>query len=74
MAECVEALTALFEPDNSQLVKMDLTMAEAIMEPDKDHCVTLIVENQSLEPTQLMEGQVLEKVYPALLQPLNERD
>ena len=72
MAGCEEALIALFEPDNSQLARMGLTMAEAIMEPDKDHCVTLIVENQSVEPTQLVEGQVLGKVYPALLQPLNE--
>jgi len=42
-------------------------MAEAAMEPDADNCVTLIMQNDALEPTRLKKGQVLGRVYPASL-------
>jgi len=58
---------ALFEPDNHLLEMKGLSMAEAAMEPDADNCVTLIMQNDALEPTRLKKGQVLGRVYPASL-------
>jgi len=58
---------ALFEPDNHSLGMKGLPMAEAAMETDADNCVTLIMQNDALEPTRLKKGQVLGRVYPASL-------
>ena len=46
-----------------------LSMAEVATEPDADNCVTLIMQNDALEPTHLKKGQVLGRVYPASLLP-----
>jgi len=58
---------ALFEPDNRLLEMKGLSMAEAAMESDTDNCVTLIMQNDALEPMHLKKGQVLGRVYPASL-------
>ena len=55
---------ALFEPDNHLLGVKGLSVAEAATEPDADNCVTLIMQNDTLEPTHLNKGQVLGRFYP----------
>ena len=57
---------ALFEPEDLLGVK-GLSMAEAATEPDADNCVTLIMQNDALEPTHLKKGQILGRVIPASL-------
>ena len=49
---------ALFEPEDLLGVK-GLSMAEAATEPDADNCVTLIMQNDALEPTRLKKRQIL---------------
>ena len=68
-----DASLALFEPDNHLLGMKGLSMAEAATEPDTDNCVTLIMQNDALEPTHLKKGQVLGRVYPASLSPNAEQ-
>ena len=57
---------ALFEPEDLLGVK-GLSMAEAATEPDADNCVTLIMQNDALEPTRLKKGQILGRIVPASL-------
>ena len=47
-------------------------MTEAITQPDVDHCVTLIIQNEKHEPTYLCKDEVLGKVYPASQQMTTE--
>ena len=49
---------ALFEREDLLGVK-GLSMAEAATEPDADNCVTLIMQNDALEPTRLKKRQIL---------------
>ena len=65
---CLEdSSLALYEPDNDLLGVKGLSMAEAATEPDADNCVTLIMQNDALEPTHLKKGQILGRVIPASL-------
>ena len=64
-----DTFLALFEPDNHLLGVKGLFMVEAAREPDTDNCVTLIMQNHTLEPTHLKKGEVLGRVYLASLSP-----
>ena len=70
---CEEELT-LFEPDQGQLSKVGLTMAEAVMQSDGDCCVTLVVQNPSGTPMHLEDGQVLGRAHPVVLCPPDRQD
>ena len=63
-----EKSLALFEPEIESLQEKELSMTEATTQPDVDNCVTLIIQNDSHEPTYLRKDQVLGRVYPASLQ------
>ena len=56
---------ALFEP--GVLDEKGLRMADAAVETRSGHHITLIIENESLEPVWLKKGQVLGTVRPASL-------
>ena len=53
--------------DREVLGVKGLSMAEAAKEPDADNCVTLIMQNDVLEPTRLKKGQILGRIVPASL-------
>ena len=67
-----EKSLALFEPEIESLQEKGLSMTEATTQPDVDNCVTLIIQNDSHEPTYLRKDQVLGRVYPASLQMTTE--
>ena len=51
-----------------------MSMAEVATELDADNCVTLIMQNDALEPTHLKKGQVLGRVYLTSLSPIAKQD
>ena len=50
-----EKSLALFEPEVESLQEKGLSMSEATTQPDGDSCVTLIIQNDSHEPTKCWE-------------------
>ena len=51
---------ALFEPDPELTKARGLSMPEALVELDENRCITLVLENGTLEPTRLKKGRILE--------------
>ena len=58
---------SLFVPMTDPLKTTGLKMEEAVMCPDDNDCVTLIVENSGLSPTHLQKGEVLGQLEPVHL-------
>ena len=53
---------------NPELTKArGLSMPEALVELDENHCITLVLENATLEPTRLKKGQILGHLHPTEL-------
>ena len=65
--------TAVFEPEPDLAKQMGLSMPESLVEPDGNQWVTLTMENSSFEPTRLMKGRELGRVYPADVVPSEPR-
>ena len=62
---------ALFEPDPELTKARGLSMPEALVELDENRCITLVLENATLEPTRLKKGRILGYLHPTelILQP-----
>ena len=58
---------SLFVPTNEALKSAGLRIEEAVLCPDENNCVTLIVENHGLSPAHLFEGKVLGQLEPVCL-------
>lgn len=46
-----------------------LRMPDAVVEPDPDHCVTLVLENHGFEPLRLGKGRVIGSIKSVTLEP-----
>ena len=58
---------SLFVPTTEALKSAGLRIEEAVLCPDENNCVTLIVENHGLSPAHLFEGKVLGQLEPVCL-------
>ena len=58
----------MFEPTLPFANELGLSIAEALVEPDENDCITLVMANMDLDATTMAEGQVLGTVVPAELQ------
>ncbi len=61
--------TAIFESSSSLLGEEGVTIEDAATQLDDDHCVTLVVHNNSLEPVHLNEGEVIGSLQAVTLLP-----
>ena len=59
------SLPSLFEPQLEFLKDNKLQMVDAVVEPDGQKQVTLIIENQSRQPLKLKKNQVVGHLVPA---------
>ena len=62
------ATRGLFEPIPEFASEMGLTIAEAFVEPDGEHCINLILENMDLKATEVEPGKILGTVASAEMQ------
>ena len=58
---------SLFVPLTDPLKTTGLKMEEAVMCPDGNECISLIVENSGLSPTHLQKSKVLGQLEPVCL-------
>ncbi len=62
----------MFKPEPGLKDTHGLNLAEAVVQPDRDNLVTLVLENATYEATRLKQGRVLGHLYQGTLTPTAE--